>query len=223
MPAARSLLSTGTSKISASVFHFSLPAVRTCPGRSPGVCEKLCYAKRGRFLHPQVQAKLKWAFEQSKRDDFVDRMCGELYRRGVLAMRWFVSGDCYSPAMALKMTEVVTRSPFCKFWLYTRSWRVPTIEPLLRAMAVLPNMVVYYSCDSETGLPEEVPDQVRLAYLQADSAEMIEDVDLVFRAHKLRKERVPLHLVDVVCPQETPKGKADGINCAVCAVCINKK
>lgn len=175
-------------------------------------------------MHPFVHAKLRWAFEQSKRDDFVDRFCGELYRRGILACRWFVSGDVYSPAMALKMTEIVTRSTFCKFWLYSRSWRIPTIEPLLRALAVLPNMVVYYSCDSETGLPQEVPDQVRVAWMHTEDDEepSSDGIDLMFRTHQLRKERVPLHLVNVMCPQETPEGKARGVTCATCSICISK-
>jgi hypothetical protein len=217
----RSLLSAGTGKTGASTHHFSVPAVRACPGRSR-LCTQKCYAQRGRFLHPAVQEKLKWAFEQSKREDFVDRMCGELFRKGVLACRWFVSGDVYSPGFALKMTEIVTRSEFCKFWLYTRSWRIPTIEPLLRALAVLPNMVVYYSCDSETGLPAEVPDQVRIAMMQTedDDEPTGDGIDLLFRTHKLRKERVPLHLAALVCPQETVAGKDR--TCATCQVCINK-
>jgi len=31
-----------------------------------------------------------------------------------------------------------------------------------------------------------------------------------------RKDRVPLPLADVVCPQETPDGKARGVTCATC-------
>jgi hypothetical protein len=221
MATPRSLLSTGTGKTGLSTHHFSIPAVRSCPGRS-SVCESKCYARRGRFLHRNVQAKLRWAFEQSKRDDFVDRMCGELYRKGILACRWFVSGDVYSPAMALKMTEIVSRSEFCRFWLYSRSWRIPTIEPLLRAMAVLPNMVVHYSCDSETGMPDVVPDQVRVAWMSTEDDEVPsgEGIDLLFRTHKLRKERVPLHLLDVTCPQEVPGGKS--VTCATCQWCIRK-
>lgn len=223
MARVRSLLSMGTGKTSASVYHFSTPAVRSCPGRS-SVCESKCYARRGHFQGPAVQAKLRWAFEQSKKDDFVDRFCSELYRRGVLACRWFVSGDVYAPSMAMKMVEIVTRSDFCRFILYSRSWRVPTIEPHLRALAALPNIVVHYSCDTETGMPDVVPDQVRVAWMQTedDPVPTGEGIDLLFRTHKLRKERVPLHLAALVCPQETIHGKAKGITCATCGVCLRK-
>jgi hypothetical protein len=218
----RSLLSTGTGKTSAGVYHFSLPAGRSCPGKSRK-CYDACYARKNRFQYPQVQERLVWAFEQSKRADFVGRMCDEIYRRGVLAMRWHISGDVYSPAYARKIMEVVGRSHFCRFWLYSRSWRVPTIEPILRVMALLPNLVVYYSADAETGPPLLVPDQVRVAWMQTEDDEPPDGgFDLLFRTQPLRTQRVPLHLAKVVCPQETPEGKARGVTCATCSVCLTK-
>ena len=46
-----------------------------------------------------MQERLRWSYEQSKRGDFVRRMSDELYRKGVLLMRFHVSGDIYSPAL----------------------------------------------------------------------------------------------------------------------------
>ena len=223
MATVRGLLSRGTGKIGAGVYHFSVPAVRACPGRSR-ICTSACYARTGRFQYPAVQDKLRWAFEQSKKADFADRLCDELYRRGALACRWFVSGDVYSAAMARKMAEVVERSPFCRFWLYTRSWRVPAIAPHLRGMAALPNLVVYYSCDAETGLPEDVPDGVRVAWLHtaADEVPSGGGIDLLFRTRDLRAGRVPLPLASVACPHETPDGKSRGVTCATCGICLTK-
>jgi hypothetical protein len=91
-----------------------------------------CYAQRGRFAFPQVQDRLAYCFGASKRKDFVPRMVTELYRKGVLAMRWMVSGDVYNPVFARKLMAVVEATPFCRHWLYSRSWRIPGIEGVLR-------------------------------------------------------------------------------------------
>src|ERR1700733_11353317 len=92
-------------------------------------------------------------------------MSDELYRKGVVLMRWHVSGDIFSPAYARKILEIVGRSSHTTFWLYTRSWRVPTIFPLLKAISLMPNMKLWMSADAETGYPPEVPDGVRVAWM----------------------------------------------------------
>jgi Gene product 88 len=214
----RPLLVMGNDKLSASVFHFDLPAVRTCPGRSQ-LCSRICYAKKNRYRYPQVKERLNWAFEQSKRNDFADRMVDELYRKGVVLMRFHCSGDIYSPAYARKMLEVIGRSPHCTFWAYTRSWRVPAIFPILKAISMMPNMSLWFSVDAETDYPNEVPDGVRIAYMQAFEDDPSEDADLVFLNHPLRR-RVPLGVLDRVCPSETPEGVRKGVTCATCAKCF---
>ncbi len=90
------------------------------------------------------------------------------------------------------------------------------IEPYLRALAGLENMKLWYSADLDTGLPPNVPDRVRVAYLQTSANEVV-DGDLVFQVRGLRKLELPLAVP--VCEQETPKGKARGVNCANCTVC----
>jgi hypothetical protein len=218
MATVRSLLVAGNEKLSQQAFHFDLPAGRTCPGKSR-LCHSRCYARRGRFTFPQVQERLQWCFEQSKRSDFVDRMVDELYRKGVLLMRWNCSGDVYSPAFARKMLEVMARSQHTQFWLYTRSYRVPTIYPILKAMAALQNCKLWFSVDSETGYPAEVPENVRVAFMQTDVDDDMEDADLVFLDHPLRKQPIPLFVLEKACPAETPKGKERGTTCATCARC----
>ena len=135
-------------------------------------------------------------------------------------MRWHCSGDVYSPAYGHKVLEVIGRSPHCRFWIYSRSWRVPTIEPVLtRAIALMPNATVYYSADSETGLPKETPPQVRVCWMQVEEDDHpYTGFSLLFRDQPLRK-RVPLHLASVICPTETPDGKERGVSCATCGVC----
>ncbi len=217
METRRALLAQGNEKLSAGVFHFDLPAVRACPGKSR-LCSSVCYATKGRYAFPQVRRRLAWALEQSKRRDFVDRLCRELYRKGVLLMRWHCAGDVYSPAYARKMLEVMARSDHTAFWLYTRSWRVPTIAPLVRAMAALPNCQVWLSADAETGDPPEVPANARVAWMATREDDDTSRAQLVFLDRPLRK-RIPLGMADKVCPTETPLGKERGTSCATCRFC----
>ena len=218
METKRGLLVAGNEKLSAQAFHFDLPAGRTCPGRSR-LCHGRCYARRGRYAFPQVQERLNWCFEQSKRDDFVGKMTDELYRKGVLLMRWHCAGDVYSPAYARKMLEVMEKSEHTSFWLYSRSWRVATICPILKDMAALNNCKLWFSVDAETGYPEEVPENVRVAWLQTEDGEDLEDADLVFLDLPLRKRPIPLTVLEKVCPAEIPEGKKKGVTCATCRYC----
>jgi hypothetical protein len=212
----RGLLVQGNDKLASGIWHYDLPPIRTCPGRSEK-CSSACYARRGHFHLPQVKERLAWSFEQSKRADFVEKMIDELYRKGVLVMRWHVAGDVYSPAYARKMFEVMQESPQCSFFLYSRSWRVGTIEPQLRAMAYLPNAKVWYSADEETGVPSDIPEGVRVAWMQTKLDDEPEGIDLVFRVQQLRK--MPLPLAVTVCPTETPEGKERGTTCSTCQLC----
>lgn len=214
----RSLLVLGNDKLSESVWHFDLPAGISCPGKSK-LCYRKCYARRSRFTFPIVRKRLKWAYEQSKRNDFVDRMVDELYRKGIILMRWHVSGDLYSPSYARKVLEIVGRSSHTQFWLYTRSWRVPSIYPILKAISLMPNMRVWFSVDAETGRPEEIPDGVRIAYMQTEAWEDVDGADLVFLDRPIRKERLPLNVLERVCPSDTVDGKNRGVTCATCAKC----
>ena len=221
MHVVRSLLVAGNGKLSKGVSHFDLPARLSCPGKSR-LCSEKCYAARGRYVFPQVQERLAWNYEQAKRADFVDRMVEELYRKGILLMRWHCAGDIFSPAYARKMLEIVGRSSHTTFWLYTRSWRVKTIFPLLQALSLMPNLHLWLSADQETGEPPEVPENARVAWLRTEEEEDTTEADLVFLDHPLRKRALELPLLGTVCPTETPEGKARGTSCATCGVCWKK-
>jgi hypothetical protein len=211
----RGLVVQSNLKLGGSAFHFDLPPVRTCPGRS-SLCESVCYARSGRFVFPQVQARLEWCLKQSLRDDFVDRMVRELYRKGVLLMRWHVAGDFGTPAYARKVKEVAERSPQVTMWAYTRSWRIDPIAQLLWEIAELPNFHLWLSADDETGYPPHVPDRVRVAWMQTD--ESPERADLVFATREVRKDYRRINL-DLLCPTETPEGRQAGTTCSSCQYC----
>jgi len=205
----------GNGKLGQAISHFDLPAVSTCPGRS-AVCERVCYATQGHFRFELNQERLRWCYDQSRRKDFARRMVQEVRRKGVLVLRVHVSGDFYNAAYARKWLEVFRQCPGVKFYFYTRSWRVPEIAPVLEQMAKLRCCKVWYSIDSDTGLPECVPARVRLAYLQVTEGDQPEQTDLVFRVRRLRRQRFPLSLV---CPHETPQGRANNVNCGNCGRC----
>ncbi|WP_084760043.1 GP88 family protein [Zavarzinella formosa] len=212
------MVTQSNDKLGGSVFHFDLPAGRhgTCPGRT-STCDSQCYAQRGRFLFPQVQDRLAYCYAATKRKDFVPRLVSELYRKGVLAMRWMVSGDVYSPGFAKKVMAVAEGTPFCRHWLYSRSWRIPAIEAVLRDLALVDNVSVWYSADRDA-FPTEVPPRVRVAYMMSDADDHpVQPVDLVFLVHRLRKMALPMANV---CLQETPEGRESGVTCSTCQVCL---
>ncbi len=211
MRSVRPLLSVGNGKLGSSIYHFDLPAVRTCPGRS-AVCEQACYATQGRFVFPQVRERLAWCYQQSRRGDFAPRLVQEIRRKGVLVVRLHVSGDFYDAAYAAKWLAVMRQCPRVRFYFYTRSWRVPGIAAVLEQMAALRCCRAWYSIDHATGVPERVPAGVRLAYLQVTEGERPELVDLLFRVRRLRRQALPL-----VCPHETPQGRET--NCGHCGRC----
>lgn len=215
---ARGLLVQSNEKLGGSAFHFDLPPVRTCPGRSK-LCEGVCYAQTGRFRFPQVRERLEWAFEQSRRADFVGRMVDELYRKGVLLMRWHVAGDFYSPDYCKKARAVVEALSGVRFWAYTRSWRVPKLADILWGIAELDNFALWLSADDETGYPPYVPDGVRVAWMQTD--ESPEQADLVFATREVRKQPARINL-DLLCPTETDAGMRAGTTCSSCQYCFSK-
>ncbi|MCE9567411.1 MAG: hypothetical protein K8U57_35875 [Planctomycetes bacterium] len=201
------------------MWHFDLPPIRACPGRSEE-CEAHCYGLRGRYVFPQVKERLEWCFEMSKRKDFTRLLADEIYRKGILVVRFHVVGDLYSPGYAEKVRQVVEQSSHCTFFLYTRSYTVPAILPVIRDLAKLPNMSVWLSADRSMGLPCEVPEGCRVAWMMVEENETVpEGVDLLFRLRELRKKPLPLPLLPVICPTETPEGKRVGTSCATCKRC----
>ena len=159
---------------------------------------------------------MEWRLQQCKKPGFVAAMVEELFRRGVLVCRVHVAGDFFSPLYTAKWIEIVSKSPNVKFFAYTRVWRIEKLEPYLRTLAAFDNMRLWYSVDCDTGQPAFVPERVRVAHMQTSAEEAVSG-DLVFQIQGLRRLDLPLAVP--VCEQETPEGKARGVNCANCTVC----
>ena len=211
----RPLLVQGNQKLGEAIHHFDLPAISSCPG-STEVCRSCCYATVSRYRFDSVRGRLEWCFQQSLRKDFVPRVEREIREKGVIVCRVHSSGDIYGAEYARKWLSIMRRCPKVRFYLYTRSYRVPAIAKVLEQMAALENARVWYSIDSETGVPERIPPGVRLAYLQTSEDDLPEAADLVFRVRGLRK-RIPLPLT---CPTETQGGKERGTTCGSCGRCF---
>lgn len=215
MTVIRGLLAQGNAKVGQSIHHFDIPAGATCPGRS-NLCDRACYAQQGRFLLKSVTDRLRWCHRQSRRTDFATLMIAEIKKKGVLVLRLHCSGDFYSAEYARKWLEVMWACPRVRFYLYTRSWRVEDIAPVLEEMAALKCCRVWYSIDRETGIPATVPPGVRLAYLQADQDEEPELLDLRFVVRRLKSYATRVSL-PLLCPHQS--GRAE--NCGSCGRCFN--
>lgn len=211
----RGLLVQGNRKIGSAIHHWDLPAVSTCPGRSD-LCSAACYARSGRYRFKTVTDRLEWCYQQSLREDFSTRMVAEIKRKGALVVRLHCSGDLYSAEYALKWLEVMRQCPKVRFYLYSRSWRIESIAAVLEQMAALRCARIWFSIDSETGIPAKVPVGVRLAYLQVNQDEKPELLDLLFVVRRLRRHarRVSLPLL---CPEQA--GQAE--NCGDCKRCFS--
>jgi hypothetical protein len=217
MAVVRGLLGRGNTKLGEGIHTFSLPAGTTCPGKSPE-CFRACYARSNRYRYPAVQQRLRWNLSQSRRGDFVKRVCREVVRKGVIVLRLHPSGDLYDKAYAEKWLAIIRACPRVTVYLYTRSWRTPEVLSVLERIAAEPNARVWFSLDAGTGLPERVPLGVRLCYLQTADDQRAENVDLYFRVRSLRRKRVGLPVLPL-CPSETPEGRSKEVTCGSCRKC----
>ncbi len=215
----------GNTKLGAGVYTFSIPAKKTCPDQSK-TCARVCYAARGRYYTDAVQKSLQANHAATKRSDFDRLASAELITKKAKLVRWHPAGDLHSPAYAKAVVRIFRTCPETTFWLYTRGWRSPKLRPILKQMASLRNVRLWFSADAETGLPKNVPARVRVAWLMTARDEIPpKSVDLVFRTKKVKK--VPAQTVaskdgseSVVCPTETGLPGADRVTCESCKKCF---
>ena len=133
---------------------WSLQALETCPaskksnGELVDAC-KGCYATTGNYRFPNVKAPRVHNKEDWKREQWVDDMVKTLDNDRYF--RWFDSGDLYSLPLALKVLEVMQRTPWCNHWLPTRMHKFPKFRETLATMESLENVTIRRSSDSITG------------------------------------------------------------------------
>jgi hypothetical protein len=136
-------------------FSWSLQALETCPGsRDPQTKQIVaacfeCYARYGNYTRPnvkkiRVQNRLDWQHPDWE-TQMVKRLDTERY------FRWFDSGDVYHPDLAQKIYNIMKRTPWCKHWLPTRSYKIERIRIILEQMKRLKNVSLRYSSDGVNG------------------------------------------------------------------------
>lgn len=211
----------GNQKLGQTIHQWSLRSGSDCPGKTE-LCSKHCYAAHGHFLRANVKQAHLINRHLTDSPDFVSWMNLELKLQRATVVRIHADGDFYDAEYVRKWTEICRLNPHITFYAYTRSWRTKAILPDLEEMAKLKNMSLWFSVDSESGLPDHKPRRVRLAYMQVAPDDLpAKKVDLVFRIGKLRKnvaKRVTCadNSESFVCPVENGVTHTTCDKCKVC-------
>jgi len=135
---------------------WSLQARKTCPGsKYPSgeivdVCKE-CYATKGMYRFPVVKAVRDYNLEGLQNPDWVNNMVKEVAKYDYF--RWFDSGDIPDAATALKIKEVILKTPNVKHWIPTRSDKIYKIATALFMdgnidIRKLPNVSIRPSADA---------------------------------------------------------------------------
>lgn len=157
-------LSSGGNIKVGRVWTFSLPSFVTCPGASAW-CRQHCYAARFERLRGNCRrAYVRNLALSLEPERFVSEVLRSLPEDAPL-VRVHVGGDFYSPEYAQSWIEVCQERPETRFWAYSRSWAVATLQPTLEQLRSLPNVELLASLDPQMPLP---PDDWRLAFIDID-------------------------------------------------------
>lgn len=216
------MLTPGNRKLGSDlIWGFGLPSgiEEVCVGMTP-TCRMHCYAIRFSQYRATAHAKYQRNLDLSRMPDFAQRMRYFIVNEGIRVVRQHTGGDYYCVPYARKWLQVIRWLPHVQFYTYTRSWRIPGIKRVIDQMAELPNVRIWFSCDRDTGFPEQVPAQVKLCWLMTHPEDAPpRPVDLVFRIQRLRK--LPLATVNDsrVCPDENGKAYAIAPHCESCGFC----
>lgn len=144
------LVQLGTNtKLGDGIGAVSLPPLITCPGKTE-YCSKVCYATKGFFRMTNVQKSLAANYEQAETPEFVSLVNRSIQKKKLKAVRIHPAGDFYSNDYIDKWKQIVAANPEVKFWVYTRSWRLPELVDKLQELAQYPNIQIFASTDDTT-------------------------------------------------------------------------
>jgi len=135
---------------------YALPAQRCRLGSLLELIPKTvchyCYALRGRYLFPHVQAAMEERFASLSDPRWVEAISTLIYRSGDRHFRWHDSGDLRDLTHLRNIVRVSLNLPWVKFWLPTREYQ--TVEAYRRMGSQIPaNLCIRYSAHLVDGLP----------------------------------------------------------------------
>ena len=106
----RKLLIRGNSTMPISVGIFNLPPLVTC---TPSEwCSEFCYALKRRYKWKTVKDANKWRLNQSKKNNFAQKIMEELYNTpSIKYVRIHISGDFYSKDYIEKWATIANGFP----------------------------------------------------------------------------------------------------------------
>jgi hypothetical protein len=135
---------------------YALPAPRCRLGsflqQIPQAICHYCYAMRGRYLFPVVQAAMEKRFTGLSDPRWVEAISTLIYRSGDRHFRWHDSGDLQGLEHLRNIVRVCLNLPRVKFWLPTREYQM--VEAYRRVGGQIPpNLCIRYSAHLVDGPP----------------------------------------------------------------------
>ncbi len=156
------------SKNSKTGYAFDMPAMVSCPGAT-AACTRLinpnsksakpmraCYALQSRYalgqpIYQRNMDNIRQSIEDNGIDITADAIVLAIRMHEVMSMqpsiRFHGSGDVFSYEYGMVLAAVASKMPDKHFWMYSRSYVVPTILAALITCARLPNFDVWLSAD----------------------------------------------------------------------------
>ena len=169
-----------------------------------------------------VQNRHEHNYRFSQTDAFVPWMNAALAANLVEIFRLHPAGDFFDAEYTAKWLSIIRQNKGIRFFGYTRSWSDPAISRVLRRLARLDNLRLWYSIDKDSGLPEHIPPGVRLASMALDDDQANaapKEASLVFRNHPTTLMKKSATGV-MVCPYENGLLGVARKTCTLCKICF---
>lgn len=159
-------ITTGNSKLSASIPSINLPAGITCRADAP--CCKGCYAKKGRFLYKNIQSCYMENLEHYKRDPkgYFDDVIKQIRQPLVIYryVRWHSSGDIVDTRYLRGMYDVAIACKNVNFLCFTKKYEI--VNDFIKLVGEPPkNLHIVFSAWDQSWIFEN-PNNLPVAYVR---------------------------------------------------------
>jgi hypothetical protein len=187
----------GSGRLFGSVWVWNLPAMTTCPGRSPW-CAASCYNGDPRSdVFPIDAWRANLTAVEGAPEETAAKVLSLLEAAPKpVAVRLHSSGDFCSESYIDWWAGLISQTPKVRYWAYTRSWAVAGLMPRLESLRALPNMQLFASWDHTMPRP---PEGWRLSIISNGNGVSTK--------------------VNLDCPEQYEGGP----RCADCGYCITKR